>query len=138
MPCSPQTRYEDMPDELLDYRKSLYDDHDIKLSMMKFNRKYFSLDSLPKVMIHNYAMKNKLSKPIYETKREDRLYYSMLTLNGEKYSSLVWDKDKKHAEQNAALVCAHRLGLLEEDFLVAIGCLLEELPLDDSLAYGAV
>lgn len=138
LPCSPQTAYENMPEEILDYRKTFYDDPKTKFSMMTFNRKYFSKDSLPKVILNNYAVKNKLPKPIYETKREDRLYYSVLTYNGEKYSSLVWDRDKKFAEQNAALVCAHRIGLIEEDFLLAIGSLLEELPLDDSLEYGAV
>lgn len=138
LPCSPQTRYENMSDEILDYRKSFYVDSNVNLSMMKFNRKYFSIESLPKTLINIHSSRNKLAKPVYETKREDRLYFSVLTYNGEKYSSLVWDREKRFAEQNAALVCAHRLGLLEEDFLIAIGCLLEELPVDDSLAYGAI
>lgn len=68
--------------------------------------------------------------PTYETKREDRLFYSVMTFDGKKYASLIWDRERKFAEQNAALVCAHRLGLIDEDFLIAIGCLLEKPYLD--------
>lgn len=127
-----------MTDEILEYRKSMYGNPNIHFSMMKFNRKYFSIDSMPKTVINSHAGKNKLPRPVYETKREDRLYYTVITYNDQKYASLLWTKEKKIAEQTAALVCAYRMGLLEQDFLIAIGCLLEEAPIyDDSLAYGA-
>lgn len=137
LPCTPQRRIEDMTDEMLEYRKSMYGDPSIHFAMMKFNRKYFSIESMPKCILINHADENKLPRPVYETKREDRLHYTVVTYDNQKYASLLWAKEKQIAEQTAALVCAHRMGLLEQDFLIAVGCLLEEAPMDYSLAYGA-
>lgn len=137
LPCSPQRRIEHMTDEMLEYRKSMYRDPSIHFAMMKFNRKYFGIDSMPKSVLSSHADKNKLPRPVYETKREDRLYYTVVTYDNQKYASLLWTKEKKIAEHTAALVCAHRMGLLEQDFLIAVGCLFEKAPMDDSLAYGA-
>lgn len=136
LPCSPQRQIENMTDEMLEYRKLMYGDPNIQFLMMKFNRKYFSIESMPKTVINSHAGKHKLPRPVYETKREDRLHYTVVTYNNQKYASLLWAKEKKIAEQTAALVCAYRMGLLEHDFLIAIGCLLEAAPMDDSLAYG--
>lgn len=124
--CSPLTRLEDMPNEILEYRKRLYADEDIKFALMRFQRKYFSMDTLPKVLLHGYAGRNKIPSPTYETRREDRLFYSVVNFNGQKFASLIWDREKKHAEQSAALVVCHHLGLFEEHFLTVIGCLLEK------------
>lgn len=130
LPCSPLTRLEDMPNEILEYRKRLYEDEDITFVLMRFQRKYFSVDTLPKVLIHGYAGRNKIPLPTYETRREDRLFYSVVNFNGQKFASLVWDRERKHAEQAAALVVCHHLGLFEEHFLIVIGCLLDKWPDD--------
>lgn len=92
---------------------------------------------MPKSILNSHAGRNKLPRPVYETKREDRLHYSVVTYNNRKYASLLWSTEKKIAEQTAALICAYRIGLFEQDYLIAIGCLLEEAPMDESLAYGA-
>ncbi|XP_055298645.1 tRNA-dihydrouridine(20) synthase [NAD(P)+]-like isoform X2 [Sitodiplosis mosellana] len=130
LPCSPKTRLEDMPTEILDFRKRMYEDQNITFTLMRFQRKYFGLETLPKVLIYGYAGRNKLPIPTYETKREDRLFYSIVTFNGQKFASLIWDREKKFAEQAAALVVCHHLGLFEEHFLIVIGCLLDKLPDD--------
>lgn len=128
--CSPLTRLEDMPNEILEFRKRLYANENITFTLMKFQRKYFSLDTLPKVLLHAYAGRNKISLPTYETRREDRLYYTVVSFNEKKFASLIWDRERKHAEQTAALVVCHSLGLFEEHFLTVIGCLLETWPLE--------
>lgn len=138
LPCSPRTRMEDMPNELVEYRKHMYADQNIKFALMRFQRKYFGLGTLPKVLLHGYCGKNKIPLPIYETRREDRLYYSVITFNGQKFASLIWDRDKRHAEQSAALVVCHQLGLFEEHFLVVIGCLLDKLPDDQHITADAL
>lgn len=129
--CSPVRRSENIPQQILDFRKSLYKDDDIILSMMKFNRKFFSHDSMPKLEINNYAMKNKIAPPKYETKREGRLYFTVIDFMGKKYSSLIWSREKKIAEQNAALQVLFRIGKYTDEYLIAIGCLLEKLPSED-------
>lgn len=130
--CSPITRLEDVPNEILEYRKSFYDDDNITFVLMRFQRKYFGLDTLPKVLLHGYAGRNKIPFPTYETRREDRLYYSVVTFNGTKFSSLIWSREAKSAEQAAALVVCHHLGLFQTHFLTVIGCLLDKIPDDIS------
>lgn len=132
LPCSPRTELKNMPNEILEYRKQMYKDQNIIFTLMKFQRKYFAMGTLPKVMLHGYAGRNKLPPPTYETKREDRLHYTVVTLNGQKFASLIWDREKKYAEQNAALVVCHHLNLFEDHFLTVIGCLLDKFP-DDQL-----
>lgn len=131
LPCSPIKRSEDVSDQILEFRQALYNDNDIIFSMMKFNRKFFSHDSLPKVYLNNHAMKNGSPRPVYTTKRENRLYYCTIEFMGRKYSSLIWNREKKFAEQNAALVCLYELGFYEKDYLIAIGCLQETLSSED-------
>lgn len=129
--CSPTNRSEDIPQQILDFRKSLYKDDEIILSMMRFNRKFFSHDSMPKMELNNYAMQNKISPPKYKTQRASRLYFTVVDFMGKKYSSLIWHREKKLAEQNAALQCLHRVGKYTDEYLIAIGCLLEKLPSED-------
>lgn len=138
LPCSPQTRLENMPNEILAYRRQMYEDENIKFALMRFQRKYFGLDTLPKVLLHSYAGRNKIPMASYETRREDRLHYSVVTFNNEKFASLIWDREKKFAEQTAALVVCHHLGLFEEHFLTVIGCLLDKLPDDEMLKTGSI
>lgn len=112
--CSPLTRIEDMPNEILEYRKRLYEDENIKFSLMRFQRNNFSIETLPKFLLHGHAGRNKIPLPTYETRREDRLFYSVINFNGQKFASLIWDRHMKHAEQAAALVVCHHLGLFQE------------------------
>lgn len=127
LPCSPVNRLENMPNEIIEYRKNMYNDEKITFSLMRFQRKYFGTDTLPKLLVHGYAGRNKIPMPTYETRREDRLHYTVVTFNGQKFASLIWDRERKHAEQAAALVVCHHLGLFEEHFLIVIGCLLDKL-----------
>lgn len=53
--CSPITRLEDVPNEILEYRKRLYQAEDITFVLMRFQRKYFGLDTLPKVLASIYC-----------------------------------------------------------------------------------
>lgn len=115
----------------------MYTDESITFALMKFQRKYFSIETLPKVLLYSYAGRNGLPPPSYETRREARLHYSVVTFNGQKYASLIWDRDKKQAEQTAALVACHQLGLFEVDFLTVIGCLLDEFPTDQVVSSAA-
>lgn len=130
--CSPITRLEDVPNEILEYRKHLYQDENITFVLMRFQRKYFGLDTLPKVLLHGYAGRNKMPFPVYETRREDRLFYTVVTFDGQKFASLIWSREAKHAEQAAALVVCHHLGLFQTHFLTVIGCLLDRIPDDMS------
>lgn len=114
-----------MSEEILELRKNILNDQDVIYCYMKYKRNYFNFDELPKVILHGFAGRRQIPLPTYETKKMERLYYSVITFDGKKYASLVWERLPKHAEQNAALVCAYYLGLYDEEYLQAIGLLFK-------------
>lgn len=79
---------------------------------------------LPKSILHLYAAKNDKDLPKYETQQEDRLFRTTLTFDGKKYRSSYWEKNKKFAEQGAALVCIFHLRLVNEESLIQNGSIL--------------
>lgn len=90
-----------------------------------FLRSIFPSDvDLPKTKLLMWTRKNRLKQPIYDTVQEDKLFQSVVTVDGKKYSSSYWEKNKKWAEQSAALVCLVTLGLLDADMLKESGCIL--------------
>lgn len=112
-----------MSDDVLELRKQMFNDEDIRFKNIKFRRNYHSYKDLPKTLLHAHAGRNNLPVASFETRREDRLYFSVATFDGKKYATLAWDRERKHAEQAAALVCLHQLNLVDEEFLRAIGSL---------------
>lgn len=112
-----------MSDNVLEVRKQMFDDENINFAHVKFRRNQHSLVNLPKTLLHAYAGRNKLPLPVYETRQNDRLHYSVATFDGKKYATLVWERERKHAEQAAAMVCLYYLKLVDEDFLTAVGSL---------------
>lgn len=89
---------------------------------IQYKRQCFGNDR-PKTVLYSYCGKNRIPPPKYESRRVDRQFYSICTFQEKKYSSTVWHRSKKLAEQAAALVCSFHVGLYEEDFLISTGCL---------------
>lgn len=90
-----------------------------------FIRANFNDLSLPKGRLHAWAGKNGLKLPKYETQQIEKLFRTIITFNDKKYTSSFWEKNKKFAEQGAALVCLHHLGLVSEDELVKLGSVIK-------------
>lgn len=112
-----------MSTDVLDIRKQMFNDQDIIFYHLKFRRNFYTIENLPKTILHAFAGRNKFPIPVYETRREDRLHYSVATFLGKKYATLVWDRHPKHAEQGAALACLLHMNLVDEEFLLAINSL---------------
>lgn len=56
-----------------------------------FIRASYSVDSeLPKTKLIVWCRKNKMDHPKYETRNEDKLFRSVVALDGKKYSSTFW------------------------------------------------
>lgn len=56
-----------------------------------FIRASYTDDSqLPKTKLLAWCSKNKIKAPTYATHNEDKLFRSVVTLNGKKYSSTFW------------------------------------------------
>lgn len=80
---------------------------------IKYLRSSFKDCELPKTKLYGLARKEKWPNPIYETESKDKLFKSVVTVSGKKFTPNTWEKNKKSAEQAAALVCLHDLGLMK-------------------------
>lgn len=86
-------------------------DDDVNEMEVTYNRKLYG-NITPKCVLFDWTRKNELKQPFYESvENAERIFKSVVTVNGEKYTSLSGDKSKKSAEQLAALVCLNYLGI---------------------------
>lgn len=106
-------------------RIKLFEDPNIATSNVAFFRAQYNHKELPKLRLHAHAMKNSVEQPIYETHQQDKLFRSIVTLDGKKYASTYWEKNKRFAEQGAALVCLLHIGLIDEEILIKNGSILK-------------
>lgn len=90
-----------------------------------FFRAHYTDKELPKTILHCYAMKHDLEQPTFLTQQQDRLFRSIMAFDQKKYTSSYWEKNKRFAEQSAALVGLLHLGLIDREVLVKNGSILE-------------
>ncbi|XP_075992246.1 dihydrouridine synthase 2 [Anticarsia gemmatalis] len=90
-----------------------------------FIRANFNDLNMPKAKLHAWVAKNGHRLPTYETQQVEKLFRTIITFNDKKYTSSFWEKNKKFAEQGAALVCMFHLGLVTEDDLVKFGSIIK-------------
>lgn len=61
---------------------------------------------------------------MYKTDQWEKLFRSVVTLNGQSYTTGYWEKNKKFAEQGAALAAMLCLGLVTRESLIQSGSLI--------------
>ncbi|KAK2708861.1 hypothetical protein QYM36_014477 [Artemia franciscana] len=66
---------------------------------------------LPKSILYMWTQRKGLQQPLYQTKSIEKLFYSIVTVEGKIYGSSVGSKSKRYAEQAAAQVCIDALDL---------------------------
>ncbi|EDW00551.1 GH12926 [Drosophila grimshawi] len=92
---------------------------------MAFLRSTYTSDTqLPKTVLYVHAGRLGKQPPCYETQRCDKLFRAICSYDGQRYSSSFWEKNKKQAEQGAALVALLELGQLNEKDLYDNGSLI--------------
>ncbi|XP_017109267.1 tRNA-dihydrouridine(20) synthase [NAD(P)+]-like [Drosophila bipectinata] len=92
---------------------------------MPFLRSTYASDNhLPKTQLYVHAGKAGKNPPGYETQQCDKLFRAICSYDGQRFSSTFWEKNKKQAEQGAALVALLHLGQLEEETLRDNGSLI--------------
>ncbi|GAB1864745.1 tRNA-dihydrouridine synthase 2-like [Camponotus japonicus] len=112
----------DAKDNNVSYKRKIYEENDVSLMRCAFLRNSYTTDSeLPKTRLLKWTKENRKKMPIYNTRQEDKLFCSVVTVDGRKYGSSFWEKNKKWAEQGAALVCLYFLGVINEESLSASG-----------------
>lgn len=114
-------------------REELENDPDSKRSKLSdgtieeniaFIRSNYQRDvDLPKSVLHTYTKKKLRTVPRYKTEQDGQVFRAFLTLSNKKYSSSFWEKNKKNAEQGAALVCLLQLGMIKKEDLIENGSL---------------
>lgn len=101
------------------------DEKDVVRISCSFLRNIFPSDNdLPKTKLLMWTRQRHIDPPKYNTIQEDKLFQSVVTVNGKKFGSSFWEKNKRWAEQGAAIVSLINLGVIEVDFLKKSGCIL--------------
>ncbi|PSN37845.1 tRNA-dihydrouridine(20) synthase [NAD(P)+]-like protein [Blattella germanica] len=99
-------------------KKRKVGDESIVEMRFAFLRNHYSSDvDLPKTRLLTWTRRKGFKHPVYATQQEDKLFRSVVTVNEKKYSSSYWEKNKRRAEQGAALVCLFALGIVDKESL---------------------
>ncbi|KAK9300601.1 hypothetical protein QLX08_006756 [Tetragonisca angustula] len=94
------------------------EEEDVLLMQCAFLRNNYVTDlELPKTILHKWTQTQRKKMPSYNTQQKGKLFRSIVTVDGRKYGSSFWEKNKKWAEQGAALVCLFSLGLVNKKTL---------------------
>uniref|UniRef100_A0A182Q853 DRBM domain-containing protein n=1 Tax=Anopheles farauti TaxID=69004 RepID=A0A182Q853_9DIPT len=90
-----------------------------------FIRSNFADDTtLPKSKLYLHALRSGLGRAQYEVQQKDKLFRAFIRLDGQRYTSSFWEKNKRYAEQAAALVCLLKRGVESRDELIRNGAML--------------
>ncbi|XP_014247749.1 tRNA-dihydrouridine(20) synthase [NAD(P)+]-like [Cimex lectularius] len=99
-------------------------DSDVTAMECVFIRNLYPSDpDLPKTRLLMWTKSNGLKIPQYQTIQVDKLFRSTVTVHGLRYTSTFWEKNKRWAEQGAAIVCLCSIGILDKKFLKENGVL---------------
>jgi len=72
-------------------QKRKIDEEDVFLMCCAFLRSSYMTDSeLPKTRLLKWTKENRKKMPIYNTRREGKLFCSIVTVDGKKYGSSFW------------------------------------------------
>ncbi|XP_055617697.1 tRNA-dihydrouridine(20) synthase [NAD(P)+]-like isoform X2 [Toxorhynchites rutilus septentrionalis] len=76
------------------------------------------------IRVNYNDVKNNLKLPKYEVIHKDKLFRAIVQVGDKKYSSTFWEKNKKFAEQAAALTCLLHLGIELKEKLIENGSMI--------------
>ena len=86
-----------------------------------FIRNHYEQNDNPKSVLNTwlkqkYGDHHKLA-PTYQTWQKDKMFRTIVLVEGEAFSSQSWEKNKRYSEQAAAIVALHCLGVrkIQED-----------------------
>ncbi|XP_076757009.1 dihydrouridine synthase 2 [Xylocopa sonorina] len=117
---SPMKEDEKQDEEQPTNKRKLSEEEDVILMHCAFLRNNYVTDvELPKTILHKWTQTQRKKMPTYNTRQKGKLFRSIVTIDGRKYGSSFWEKNKKWAEQGAALVCLFSLGLMNEKNFVS-------------------
>jgi len=81
---------------------------------IRFSKHDFPKTITPKMIVFEHTRKSKLNPPTYTTEtNSDRLFRSVLSVNGRQYGTPTWEKSKQATEQAAAMVYLSHHGMAD-------------------------
>lgn len=85
-------RFEVVPERLTNAKRKLEDEaEDVLLMRCAFLRSNYPDDaSLPKTRLNKWTKENRKKLPSYDTTHEDKLFRSVVTVDGKKFGSSFW------------------------------------------------
>jgi tRNA-dihydrouridine synthase 2 len=97
-------------------KRKLPDGEEVTEMFLPFVRGHFGGNEscrLPKTLLLVYSRRQQLEQPVYTVERVDKQFRATVRLGCPKqsYASMVLEKNKKYAEQGAALVAVRCLGI---------------------------
>lgn len=88
---TPVTLDKDTTDDCISQKRKVYEEDDVSLMRCAFLRGSYTTDSeLPKTRLLKWTKENRKKMPIYNTRQEDKLFCSVVTVDGRKYGSSFW------------------------------------------------
>ncbi|XP_014481075.1 PREDICTED: tRNA-dihydrouridine(20) synthase [NAD(P)+]-like [Dinoponera quadriceps] len=122
---SPDMLDEDTKDDCISQKRKIHEEEDVAMMRFAFLRSNYTRDEeLPKTRLLKWTKDQHKKMPVYDTRRNEKLFCSIVTVDGRKYGSSFWEKNKKWAEQGAALVCLYFLEIIDEKSLTTSGNVL--------------
>lgn len=92
------------------------DGREVSEMTLKFIRSIFAQNGTPRELLAVYCKQGAL-KPIYKTTQIEKHFFSELELDGKLYRNAYLEKNKRYAEQGAALVASLKLNLITEELI---------------------
>ena len=89
-------------------------DGDVATMDIRFEKREYPQNT-PKMNLLEWSREEELEQPFYKTvqRPQDGAFQSTVMVAGKRYGSTMWEKNKKSAEQAAAIVCLRMLGVPE-------------------------
>lgn len=73
--------------------------------------------NLPKTLLLLYARQKQLGQPKYIMEQQDKQFRARVKVGENSFGSMAWEKNKKYAEQGAALVAVKCLKITKDDIV---------------------
>lgn len=82
---------ENTTEDCVSHKRKLYEEEDVALIRCAFLRSNYTTDSeLPKTRLLKWTKQHRKKMPVYSTRQEDKLFCSVVTVDGHKYGSSFW------------------------------------------------
>jgi len=88
---TPEILNKDNTDNGVCHKRKIHEEEDVFLMRCAFLRNIYVTDSeLPKTRLLKWTKENRKKMPIYSTRQENKLFCSIVTVDGRKYGSSFW------------------------------------------------